>query len=35
MGGTEREGERTSSRLHTANAEPYAGLRLMNREIMT
>ena len=31
----EREQERIPSRLHTVSTEPYVGLSLMNREIMT
>ena len=31
----ERERERIPSRLHTVSAEPEAGLKLMNCEIMT
>ena len=31
----ERERERLLSRLHIVSAQPYAGLDLMNREIMT
>ena len=34
-GGTEREGKRIPSRLHTVNAEPNVGLKLKNCEIMT
>ena len=34
-GGTEREGERIPSRLRTVIAEPNAGLKPTNREIMT
>ena len=33
--GAEREGERISSRFHAASTEPDAGLKTMNREIMT
>ena len=31
----ERERQRLLSRLHVVSAQPYAGLDLMNREIMT
>ena len=35
-GGTERkERERIPSRFHTVSAEPHAGFKLMNCEIMT
>ena len=34
-GGVEREGERISSRLHAISAEPDAGVKFMNSEIMT
>ena len=33
--GAEREGERISSRLHTASSGPDAGLELTNCEIIT
>ena len=34
-GGTEREGERIPSRLHTVSSVPDAELRFTNHEIMT